>query len=83
MHDFGMVKIRLHRDPAPDADDERDPYVLTISRVPCVGEEIHAAGSNDGRKKRGPGYYVVTRVVHDAGFGDGLAARVYAREVTP
>lgn len=76
-----MVKVTLYRETPPDASDERDPYVLTMSRVPCVGERIHAAGSSTGRVKRGPGYYVVTDVMHEAGFRDSLAARVTVREI--
>ena len=77
-----MVKIRLHREPAEDASDERDPYILTVSRVPCVGEKVHAVGS-DAPVRRKPGLYTVTDVIHYAGFGDEVAARIYAREEEP
>jgi hypothetical protein len=77
-----MVKIKFIVEGDNIASYESDPYILTISRVPCVGEYIHAAGSSEGRVKRPPGYYRVTFVTHDAGFKSDIAARVQVEEVT-
>ena len=81
-HQWNMAKIRLIRDDAPDASDERDPYLVTISRVPSAGEFIHAAETTSGRVARRPAFYRVTRVVHYAGFPDEVDARVHVEEVS-
>lgn len=68
-----MVKIRLLRD-SNWVGDQRDPYVMQVSRVPCVGETIQTTGHGDPAK-RGPNYYIVEKVMHYADYPD-LAADV-------
>jgi hypothetical protein len=72
----GMVNIRIfvHGDEESPSY-EKYPYILTISRVPCVGEDIHSNGSTEGGVKRQPGLYKVTDVMHYTNTLD-LAARV-------
>ena len=52
-----MVKIKLFRRDDNLASDVRAPYVLTISRVPCIGEMIVDMEHNVG-------YYRVLHVKH-------------------
>lgn len=71
-----MVNIRIfvHGD-EENPSYEGYPYILTVSRVPCVGEDIHSNGSTEGGVKRGPGIYKVTDVMHYTNTLD-LAAKV-------
>ena len=67
-----MVKIKILRN-FQWASDERDPYILQLSRVPCVGETIQTAGRGDP-SKCGPAYFVVDTVMHYANEPDLAAA---------
>jgi hypothetical protein len=67
-----MAKIKILRD-FQWAADERDPYIVELSRVPCVGETIHTTGRNDP-SERGPSAFVVTSVMHYANLPDLAAA---------
>lgn len=81
-----MLKIKLIRvsDEGPNADDVRSPYILTISRVPCIGEIICSQGTTPGSNgERGPGFYKVLNVIHETGIQtkDGIVATVNAEYV--
>jgi hypothetical protein len=66
------MKIKLLRD-FNQAGDERDPFIVTVSRVPCKGETIYTTGRGDPAK-HGPSYYVVEEVMHYADYPDLAAA---------
>lgn len=75
-----MAKIKLMREDASDVDDERDPWILEVSRVPCKGEVLHANEAPPSRHgRRGPGFFEVVMVIHEAGFGGALAATVWIK----
>jgi hypothetical protein len=65
-----MAKIKLIRS-NNTVEDVRVPYILTISRVPCVGELIIDMECN-------PGYYKVLHVKHytNTKSKDALVAEV-------
>jgi hypothetical protein len=71
-----MVNIRIfvHGDEESPSY-EKYPYILTVSRVPCVGEDIHSKGSTEGGTRRAPGIYKGTDELHYTNTLD-LAARV-------
>lgn len=69
-----MVRIKLIRmsDAGVNTDDVRDPYILTVSRVPCIGEIIYSKGTTPGRNgERGPGTYKILNVIHETGVSSG------------
>jgi len=79
-----MVNIRIfvHGD-EENPSYEGYPYILTVSRVPCVGEDIHSNGSTEGGVKRSPGIYKVTDVMHYTNTLDLAASAVPRNDVSP